>query len=91
MVEYIGEHLELNINMCYNVNVPENLLEMQVKDDIYVYVSNTRTIQKQPKLSFMRLRIISMIWVVINGLNVFVEYKNLYIEIMWKSCVTGIA
>lgn len=45
-VEYIVEHPELNINLCYKIDVPEGLLGRQDKNDIYIYASKTGTIQK---------------------------------------------
>lgn len=45
-VEYAVGHPELNINLCYKVDVPEGLLGRQDKNDIYIYASKTRTIQK---------------------------------------------
>lgn len=45
-VAYISEHPELNIQMCYNVDSPENLLGQQEGDDIYIFASKTKTVQK---------------------------------------------
>lgn len=45
-VRYIIEHPELKINMCYKVDVDENVLGMQVKDEIFIYATKTATVQK---------------------------------------------
>lgn len=45
-VSYISEHPELNINMCYKVDAPENVLGLQDGNDIYIYATRTVTVQK---------------------------------------------
>ncbi len=45
-VSYISEHPELNINMCYKVDAPEDVLGLQDGNDIYIYASRTATVQK---------------------------------------------
>lgn len=45
-VEYIVEHPELDINLCYKVDAPENTLGVQDGDEIFIYASKTATIQK---------------------------------------------
>ena len=49
-VKYISEHPELNINMCYKVDAPENIFGMQIKDDIYIYATKTATVQKTAEI-----------------------------------------
>ena len=44
-IAYIVEHPELNINLFYNVDVDKNLLGQQDGDDIFIYASNTKTIE----------------------------------------------
>lgn len=45
-IEYIVKHPEINIMMCYKVDVPKEDLGKQEGDDIYIYASNTKTVQK---------------------------------------------
>lgn len=45
-VKYIIEHPELKIKMLYKIDNPENLYGRQFKDDILIYVSKTKTIQR---------------------------------------------
>lgn len=45
-VEYIVGHPELDINLCYKVDAPENTLGLQEGDEIFIYASKTSTIQK---------------------------------------------
>ncbi len=49
-VKYISEHPELNINMCYKVDAPENTFGMQIEDDIYIYATKTATVQKTAEI-----------------------------------------
>ncbi len=46
IVSYIVNHPELNIQMCYNVDHKEEVLGEQIGDDIFIYASETKTIQK---------------------------------------------
>ena len=45
-VTYIADHPELNINMCYKVDAPENVFGVQEGNDIYIYATKTATVQK---------------------------------------------
>lgn len=45
-VAYIADHPELNINMCYKVDAPENVFGVQEGNDIYIYATKTATVQK---------------------------------------------
>lgn len=45
-VKYIIEHPELKIKILYKIDNPENLYGRQFKDEIWIYASNTKTIQK---------------------------------------------
>lgn len=45
-VAYIADHPELNINMCYKVDAPENVFGVQEVNDIYIYATKTATVQK---------------------------------------------
>lgn len=45
-VAYIADHPELNINMCYKVDTPENVFGVQEENDIYIYATKTATVQK---------------------------------------------
>lgn len=45
-IEYIINHPELNIYLCYKIDAPENMLGMQEGNDIYIYASKTETVQK---------------------------------------------
>lgn len=45
-VSYIADHPELNINMCYKVDAPENVFGVQEGNDIYIYATKTATVQK---------------------------------------------
>lgn len=49
-VKYIVEHPELNVNMCYKVETPENIFGWQDKDDIYIYATKTATVQKTAEI-----------------------------------------
>ena len=45
-VKYIADHPELNIRMLYKMDNPRKVLGMQDKNEILIYASETRTIQK---------------------------------------------
>ena len=45
-VAYIADHPELNINMCYKVDAPENVFGVQEVNDIYIYATKTAPVQK---------------------------------------------
>lgn len=45
-VKYIADHPELNIRMLYKMDNPRKALGMQDKNEILIYASETRTIQK---------------------------------------------
>lgn len=45
-VAYIADHPELNINMRYKVDAPENVFGVQEVNDIYIYATKTATVQK---------------------------------------------
>ena len=45
IIAYIVEHPELNICLYYNVDVDKNLLGQQDGNDIFIYASNTKTIE----------------------------------------------
>lgn len=46
VAEYIVDHPEIRINMLYKVDNPDNLYGMQDGDDIYIFASETKTLQK---------------------------------------------
>ncbi len=45
-VKYIADHPELSIKMLYKMDNPRKVLGMQDKNEIFVYATETRTIQK---------------------------------------------
>lgn len=45
-VEYILQHPEINIMMCYGMDVSESVLGKQEGNDIFIFASNTKTVQK---------------------------------------------
>lgn len=45
-VKYIADHPELSIKMLYKMDNPRKVLGMQDKNEIFIYASETRTIQK---------------------------------------------
>jgi hypothetical protein len=45
-VAYILEHPELNIQMCYNIDHPQNVDGKQLADTIWIYASDTKTVQR---------------------------------------------
>lgn len=45
-VKYIADHPELSIKMLYKLDNPRKVLGMQDKNEILIYASETRTIQK---------------------------------------------
>lgn len=45
-VEYIMEHPEVNILMCYKIDNEDGLYGKQFGDDIWIYASKTKTVQK---------------------------------------------
>lgn len=45
IVSYIVEHPELHIHMCYNIDHDPEIRGYQDKDDIYIYASDTKTVQ----------------------------------------------
>lgn len=45
-VKYIAEHPELTISMLYKVDNPNNYYGRQYRDEIWIYASETKTIQK---------------------------------------------
>lgn len=46
IIKYVEEHPELSISLLYNVECSPYELGRQHKDNIYVYVSNTKTVQR---------------------------------------------
>ena len=46
IVQYIAEHSELNIYMCYGIDSPESILGLQDGNDIFIYASKTKSIQR---------------------------------------------
>lgn len=46
IIKYVEKHPELSISLLYNVDCSPYELGRQYKDNIYVYVSNTKTIQR---------------------------------------------
>lgn len=49
-VKYLEGHPAVKVHMCYRVDNPENLLGQQDGDDIYIYASDTRTVQKTAEI-----------------------------------------
>ena len=45
-INYILEHPELQIKMCYGIDHPSNVDGEQLGDDIMIYVSDTKTVQR---------------------------------------------
>lgn len=50
IVSYIVNHPELNIQMCYNVDHAKEVLGEQLGDDIFIYASETKTLQKTAEI-----------------------------------------
>lgn len=49
-VEYIMENPELNIMMCYQVDVSKSILGKQEGKDIYIFATNTKTVQRTAEI-----------------------------------------
>lgn len=49
-VEYIMEHPEVNILMCYKIDSPDGVLGMQDGNEIYIYASKTKTVQRTAEI-----------------------------------------
>lgn len=49
-VEYLEKHPELRVHMCYQVDNPESLYGQQDGDDIFIYASDTKTVQKTAEI-----------------------------------------
>lgn len=45
-LSYLKRHPEIKISMCYKVDNPENLYGFVERNDIYVFASETQTVQK---------------------------------------------
>lgn len=46
VIEYVSKHPELKINLYYKVDVSKGILGTQLANDISIYASNTKTIQR---------------------------------------------
>lgn len=49
-VEYIMEHPEIEINMCYGVPHEEGTMGEQLGNDIWIYASDTKTVQRTAEI-----------------------------------------
>ncbi|MGN0416940.1 phage minor capsid protein [Anaerostipes faecalis] len=49
-MKYIVDHPEINIELAYHVNNPDKLYGKQVENDIRIYASDTKTIEKTAEI-----------------------------------------
>lgn len=49
-MEYLEDHPDIKVHMCYKVDNEENILGQQDGDDIFIYASDTKTVQKTAEI-----------------------------------------
>lgn len=49
-MEYLEGHPDIKVHMCYKVDNEENILGQQDGDDIFIYASDTKTVQKTAEI-----------------------------------------